>query len=56
MDTMVPRIKNYTKTNYTEQDIAFAFHSHYIAGWGTDTQQVVVPAKLKCKIVNLKVG
>ena len=30
---------SYTGANYDAEDIAFAFHSNYIAGWGYDENQ-----------------
>ena len=40
VDLLVPSVKNYTGTNYTDKDIGVAFYNHYIAGWGNTTQQV----------------
>ena len=40
VDLLVPSVKNYTGTNYTDKDIGVAFYNHYIAGWGNRTQQV----------------
>ena len=40
VDLLVPSVKNYTGTNYTDKDIGDAFYNHYIAGWGNTTQQV----------------
>ena len=45
MDTLVPRIKNFAGTSYTDEDVAFAFYSHYVAGWSNATQQVGIHAK-----------
>ena len=45
MDTLVPRIKNLAGTSYTDEDVAFAFYSHYVAGWSNVTQQVAIHAK-----------
>ena len=30
---------SHTGANYDAEDIAFAFHSNYIAGWGYDENQ-----------------
>ena len=46
MDILITSLKDYISTNssytganYDAEDIAFAFHSNYIAGWGHDENQ-----------------
>ena len=48
VDSLVASIKAYTGTNYTDEDISFAFYSHRISGWGMGnaTHQVNISTRL----------